>query len=119
MLTIKQLLEELEIYEKGLEFPENIQYNEDDNDKSEITQRKDYLKKNIKKINPRWIWVDEDEYAKICHAIRTYSFPEDEGSYIITRRTSEFAYIIEIMNKEENPEYYVLAKEAYTNETKS
>lgn len=115
MTLARKLLEKLDEIEQGLELCETVRYNESDND--EINRRKKFLKKNIKKINPRWIWVDEEEYARILHAIRTYSFPEDEGTYIITRRTSDFAYIIEIMNKDENPEYYILAKESYINET--
>ena len=47
----------------------------------------------------------------------TYSFPDDENKNIITRRTSSNVYIIEIIDKEENPKYYVLEKIGYSNET--
>ena len=89
---LKRIIKEAE---KDLESKSFNSYNID------INKRKEKLKNKFSQKNSRWIWIDEKEYALICHASMTYSFPDDENKNIITRRTSSNVYIIEIIDKEE------------------
>ena len=99
MLTIKQLLEELEIYEKGLEFSKNIQYNEDDNEIFVIA--KSFL--NKKSINNRELLktFEKELHITINSSWERYSHGlVDAINYINGLNRETFVETLEKINKD-------------------